>query len=292
MKPIRIVDPRVLLEAACGLALGLALLMPFYTVSAKSYVPVSAVTSIVDSIPQQLIADLFVAVAGLSLILSGWRILRSSSGFVVIFASLATFVAAGVLVAILQIQWNDATSGWQMDAARLLGVQFSQSSGFWVFLGAAVVGGLLVLTEVISWLIGLSKPAHDPAFVPRTDAPSEMLPVRAESSVVAETPESAAGSGRLAVLEAGRPTSTLVELGQSVILGRDPGCDVRLADPNVSRRHASIERVAGGWTVRDLATKNPSRVIGPGGSSFEVGMGVSLASGQLLVGDALITLYP
>jgi predicted component of type VI protein secretion system len=109
---------------------------------------------------------------------------------------------------------------------------------------------------------------------------------------VAETPESAAGSGRLAVLEAGRPTSTLVELGQSVILGRDPGCDVRLADPNVSRRHASIERVAGGWTVRDLATKNPSRVIGPGGSSFEVGMGVSLASGQLLVGDALITLYP
>ena len=292
MKPIRLVDPRVLLEAACGLALGLALLMPFYTVSAKIYVPVSAVTSIVDSIPQQLIADLFVAVAVLSLVLSSWRILRSPSGLFVLLLSLGDFVVAGVLVAILQIQWNDATSGWQMDAARMLGVQFSQSFGFWIFLGAAVVGGLLVLTEVISWLIGLSKPAHEPEFVPQTDAPSEVLPVRAQSSVVAETPESAAGSGRLAVVEAGRPTSKLVELGQTVILGRDPGCDIRLADPRASRRHAAIQRVAGGWAVRDLGTTNPSRLIGPHGESTEIGTGVSLASGQLLVGDALITLYP
>jgi len=292
MKPTRPIDPRVLLEAACGVALAMALLMQFYTVSARSYVPVSAVTSIADSIPQQLIADLFVAVAVLSLVLSSWRIFKAPTGLFALLPSLVDFVAAGVLVAILQVQWNDATSGWQMDAARLLGVQFSQSSGFWVFLGAAVVGGLLVLTEVISWLIGLSRPAHDPEFVPRTDAPSEVLPVRGQPSVEAKPLEPPAGSGRLAVVESGRPTSREVELGQSVILGRDPGCDIRLVDPRVSRRHVAIQRVAGGWAVRDLGTTNPSRLIKPHGESIEIGTGLNLTAGQLLVGDALVTLYP
>jgi Inner membrane component of T3SS, cytoplasmic domain len=290
MKPTRLVDLRVLLEAACSVALALALLMPFFTVSAKSYVPapIKAVTSISDSIPQEPIADLFVVVAVLALILSVWRILRPPSGLVVMALSLASFVAAGALVAVLQLQWNDATSGWQASAAKFLGAEFSHSFGFWVFLGAAVVGGGLVLTELATRLIRGPASAVDSTLVPAADIQSIAPIVRAPASAAAET----AGSGRVAVVESGRSTAVVVALGQTVVLGRDPGCDIRLTDPLVSRRHASIERVSGGWAVHDLGTTNPSRLIGSGGAAVEIGAGVRVPSGQLLVGDALVTLYP
>lgn len=292
MKPTRLADLRVLLEAACSLALALALFMPFFTVSVKSIVSVTESAYVLDYVPQEPVADLFIAVAALALILSVWRILRSPSRAVVMLLSLVPFVAAGVLVAILQVQWSDVASGWQMIIARLLGAQSSQSFGFWVYLGAAVVGGVLVLTEVISLLIRFSAPVHDPAFVSRAAqqadkrAEDPLMPVSAGAA-----PETV-GSGRVAVVESGQPTSRIVELGKSVILGRDPGCDIRLTDPQVSRRHAVIERVAGGWAVRDLGNTNPSRLMGSDGGSVEIGTGVSITSGQLLVGDALVTLYP
>lgn len=288
MKLAREVDLRVLLEAGCGVALAMALLMPFFTVSAKSYLPVSAVTSIVDSIPQEPIADLFVAVAALSLFLSAWRILRPPSGLVVILASLATFISAGVLVAILQAQWNDATSGWQMDAARMLGAQFSQSFGFWVYLGASVVGTGLVLTELISCLVKQAAPAGDAA----TATQAAMQPDPPTALSVARQPVEAARSGRVAVLDSGRSTSMTIGLGQTIVVGRDPGCGIRLADPKVSRRHASIERVAGGWAVSDLGTTNPTRLVESGGATVQLQPGARLAFGQLLIGDALLTLYP
>jgi hypothetical protein len=290
MKPARLVDLRVLLEAACSVALALALLMPFFTVSAKSYVPapIKAVTSITDSIPQEPIADLFVVVAVLALILSVWRILRPPSGLVVMALSLTPFVAAGALVAALQLQWNDATSGWQVSAAKLLGAEFSQSFGFWVFLGAAVVGGGLVLTELATRLLRGPASAVESSPTPQADTQAIAPVTRAPTSVTAET----AGSGRVAVVESGYSSTVMVALGQTVILGRDPACGIRLTDPRVSRRHASIERVSGGWAVSDLGTTNPSRLVGSGGAAVEIGTGVRVPSGQLLVGDVLVTLYP
>jgi hypothetical protein len=290
MKPIRLVDLRVLLEAACGVALVLALLMPFFTVSAKSYVPapIKAVTSISDSIPQEPIADLFVVVAVLVLVLSAWRILRPPSGLLLTLLSLFAFVAAGILVAALQMQWNDATSGWQISAAKLLGAEFSPSFGFWVFLGATILGGGLVLTEFLSRMIKRPVQADNAALAPRDDTQAIAPMVRAPASTSVET----AGSGRVAVVESGQSTVVVVELGQAVIVGRDPWCGIRLADPRVSRRHASIERVAGGWAVRDLVTTNPTRLIGSGGAAVEIDTGVRVASGQLLVGEVLVTLYP
>jgi hypothetical protein len=290
MRPIRLVDLRVLLEAACGVALALALLMPFFTVSAKSFIPapIKAVASISDSIPQEPIADLFVVVAVLVLVLSAWRILRPPSGILVMLLTLVSFIAAGVLVAALQMQWNDATSGWQVSAARLLGVDFSRSFGFWVFLGATVLGGGLVLTELLSRALRHSTSAADAVMGPQADTQAVAPRPRIPAGVATATP----GSGRIAVVDSGRSSTATVALGQTVILGRDPGCGLRLTDPRVSRRHASIERVSGGWAIRVLATTNPSRLIGPGGSAVEMGAGVRVASGQLLVGDALVTLYP
>jgi hypothetical protein len=178
MRPIRLVDLRVLLEAACGVALALALLMPFFTVSAKSFIPapIKAVASISDSIPQEPIADLFVVVAVLVLVLSAWRILRPPSGILVMLLTLVSFIAAGVLVAALQMQWNDATSGWQVSAARLLGVDFSRSFGFWVFLGATVLGGGLVLTELLSRALRHSTSAADAVMGPPGRHPSRRAP--------------------------------------------------------------------------------------------------------------------
>src|SRR5690242_8319159 len=40
--------------------------------------------------------------------------------------------------------------------------------------------------------------------------------------------------------------------GSRVVVGRSRDCDVRLDDPNVSRRHAELRREEGGWVVADL----------------------------------------
>jgi ABC-type multidrug transport system ATPase subunit len=49
---------------------------------------------------------------------------------------------------------------------------------------------------------------------------------------------------------------------RSIELGRDPDADVHLADERVSWRHAAIDAVDGGFLVRDLGSKNGTRVNG------------------------------
>jgi hypothetical protein len=298
MKPIRLVDLRVLLESACGVALVLALLMPFFTVSAQNVVPapVKAVTSITDAIPHEPLADLFVVVALVALSLAVLRMLRPGSGYVLMVLSLASFGAAGVLVAVLEAEWSEATSGWQMDAARLLGAQFSQSFGFWVFLGAAVVGGVLVITEIAGRLAGRSNHLERLTASVGTAGSAPSGPTQPQTEALSTTPPAgvaaqAAGGGRVTVVESGRSTAVGVSPGQTIVLGRDPGCDVRLGDPRVSRRHAAIQRMSGEWVVRDLGATNATMLIQPGGSQVAVDDGVRMSSGQILVGDVLVTLH-
>src|SRR4051794_6623485 len=50
--------------------------------------------------------------------------------------------------------------------------------------------------------------------------------------------------------------------GPRLTLGRDPGNDVVLDDPNVSRFHAEIVRVDSGAELRDLASRNGTRIDG------------------------------
>ena len=44
--------------------------------------------------------------------------------------------------------------------------------------------------------------------------------------------------------------------GSLVVLGRDPGCDLVISDPKCSRRHAVIEAVGSGLTIRDTGSAN------------------------------------
>jgi hypothetical protein len=54
-----------------------------------------------------------------------------------------------------------------------------------------------------------------------------------------------------------------------VVIGRMPGCEVLLADPNVSRRHAEVRPSGQGWTVADLGSTNGTKVNGVRASERE-----------------------
>ncbi|MCO5170266.1 MAG: FHA domain-containing protein [Planctomycetes bacterium] len=48
--------------------------------------------------------------------------------------------------------------------------------------------------------------------------------------------------------------------GRRFTLGRDPGCEVALEHPTVSREHAQLRREDGGWVLRDLRSSYGTRV--------------------------------
>jgi hypothetical protein len=50
--------------------------------------------------------------------------------------------------------------------------------------------------------------------------------------------------------------------GIRVVLGRSRECDIVMADPNVSRRHAELRREGDGWSVVDLGSTNGIKVNG------------------------------
>jgi hypothetical protein len=67
--------------------------------------------------------------------------------------------------------------------------------------------------------------------------------------------EPAGGAATLVLLEDDRPVETH-RLGPATTIGRLPGCDVVLADPAASRRHARIVRRDGTWHIEDLGSTN------------------------------------
>jgi FHA domain/Domain of unknown function (DUF1707) len=58
------------------------------------------------------------------------------------------------------------------------------------------------------------------------------------------------------------PTLALPAAEAPVALGRSRTCDCVLADPSVSRRHAELRREGGRWLLRDLGSRNGTRVNG------------------------------
>jgi PAS domain S-box-containing protein len=60
----------------------------------------------------------------------------------------------------------------------------------------------------------------------------------------------------LKILSGDRSGQTVDLSGNVVILGRHPGCDIRVPDETVSRRHARIISQPDGWFVEDLGSRN------------------------------------
>src|SRR3990167_3909979 len=70
--------------------------------------------------------------------------------------------------------------------------------------------------------------------------------------------------GVVVVFAARRPSSrTALARRGPVTLGRDPGCGVPIADPEMSRRHADVQHLGEQrWRITDHGTKNGTYVNG------------------------------
>lgn len=100
--------------------------------------------------------------------------------------------------------------------------------------------------------------------------------------------------GRLGVLDRGNPRPEVrIRPGDVLIVGRDGAADVRLDDPQVSRRHATVAVEAGGWVVSDLGATNSTRVVDPSGAARVIrGTSSRMPYGQVALGNSFLTLYP
>jgi hypothetical protein len=84
------------------------------------------------------------------------------------------------------------------------------------------------------------------------------------------------------------PVLALPASDREVVLGRSRDCDCVLADPSVSRRHAQLRRDGGRWLLRDLGSRNGTRVNGMRVlDEVEVGPGdrVSFGDARLRLGE-------
>jgi hypothetical protein len=85
------------------------------------------------------------------------------------------------------------------------------------------------------------------------------------------------------------PVLALPEAERSVTLGRARDCDCVLADPSVSRHHAELRREGERWLLRDLGSRNGTRVNGVRLlDEAEVGPGdrVSFGDARFRLGEA------
>ena len=72
---------------------------------------------------------------------------------------------------------------------------------------------------------------------------------------------------------------------EELLLGRDPDCDIVLADPTVSRQHARLVFRGGGWVIQDLRSTNGIILNGAriGRSELHAGDHLLLGHERLLV---------
>jgi ABC transport system ATP-binding/permease protein len=84
-------------------------------------------------------------------------------------------------------------------------------------------------------------------------------------------------------------TRTIRFDGMCLTLGRDPANNVVLGDPNVSRFHAEVVAVGGGYELRDLGSRNGTRLDGqPIGerSAIQVGSEIGIGPFRLIFDGA------
>jgi TM2 domain-containing membrane protein YozV len=126
--------------------------------------------------------------------------------------------------------------------------------------------------------------AAQPAYAP-VQAPAY------QPTAVAPRPVTS-GARRLVVNDAGQGSTYDVAPGQSLVVGRGPEANVRLSDARASRQHLTVTLTPAGWLLRDMGATNPARLLESSGGMCELHGETTISAGQVLIGDALITLYP
>jgi len=108
------------------------------------------------------------------------------------------------------------------------------------------------------------------------------------SGTVAIAVEALPEAVRLALtVKKGVPPGARLSLAGTSTVGRDPGCDLVLVDPRVSRRHLEIVEERGDVRFRDLESSNGTKLNGSARASGRLGLGDTLAVGdsELVVED-------
>ena len=96
---------------------------------------------------------------------------------------------------------------------------------------------------------------------------------------------------RLRYHTTGGPVS--VDVSQEIfVMGRDPSCDLVIADSTVSRRHAQILRQGNLFAVQDLDSKNGIQLNGTPVEHAALRHGDELAVGQVPLGVEIVDAQP
>jgi len=112
-------------------------------------------------------------------------------------------------------------------------------------------------------------------------------PIRASRATVARQAVSALAARGQAAIPRKRTTPAPLllvlneELRELLLIGRHPACDVVLAAPSVSRRHAQLTHRHGAWVIQDLASTNGTLVNGERVGRAAVNGGDVLTLGEL-----------
>ena len=85
------------------------------------------------------------------------------------------------------------------------------------------------------------------------------------------------------VVISGNEMGTRKPVDQSLLIGRDPGCDLVLTDALVSSRHAMLEDRGDSWAVLDLGSTNGMSVNGEKGKEFIVQRNDKIVFGRTVV---------
>ncbi|MFV2067636.1 MAG: FHA domain-containing protein [Pirellulales bacterium] len=108
-----------------------------------------------------------------------------------------------------------------------------------------------------------SAPPHERTAGPQFDASLMALAGVAEDAAGgrADRPDGAdrSGLGELVPVGGGAPIALLK---MRILVGRHGSCDVALPYPTVSARHCELEFLSGRWLVRDLGSRNGTRIDG------------------------------
>ena len=117
------------------------------------------------------------------------------------------------------------------------------------------------LFGIANRMIQRESPEHEPEAAPEPGA------TRIYRAVPSET--EAASAEELGLAPEPEPAASLTVNGQShdlrkpsVVVGRSKDCDIRISDPNVSRRHAEIRQEGSTYWVVDLGSTNGISVNG------------------------------
>jgi hypothetical protein len=120
----------------------------------------------------------------------------------------------------------------------------------------------VAFAEHVDLRLGRFRVSADHAPADETAEEPPAVPYDYERDVFDETEHESGPIDRIDTVTVGETGHDVALRGDRVIVGRLQGCDICLADANVSRRHAELCLMDGDWFVADLDSTNGTMLNG------------------------------